>query len=110
MSTIVRLSDYRTRRSRVYFNRTELSALLAVYSERVARGEWKDYAIDHHPGVAVFSVFRHTADRPAYAVAKSVGPSGPEYAVFDQNRRLKKGGTLTDILAALPSKLLLVRD
>ncbi len=110
MSTIVRLSDYRNRRARVYFNRSELSALLAVYSERVARGEWKDYAIDHHQGVAVFSIFRHTADRPAFAIAKSMGAGGPEYAAFDQNNRLRKGGNLADVLTALPDRLRLVRE
>lgn len=110
MSTIVRLSDYRNRRARVYFNRVELSALLSVYSERVARGEWKDYAIDHHQGVAVFSVFRHTADRPAFAIAKSMGAGGPEYAAFDQTSRIKKAGTLADVLAALPNKLRVVRE
>ncbi|MEM7563519.1 MAG: DUF2794 domain-containing protein, partial [Pseudomonadota bacterium] len=32
---------------------------LQLYSTRVARGEWRDYAIDHSAGVAIFSIFRH---------------------------------------------------
>lgn len=110
MEPIVRLSDYRRRKSRVYFSRSELSQLLSLYSIRVACGEWRDYAIDHAVGAAVFSVFRHTHDRPAYAVAKSVGPRGTDYAVFETGRRLKRGACLADVLSVFDRPVRLITD
>ncbi|NBB82169.1 MAG: DUF2794 domain-containing protein [Alphaproteobacteria bacterium] len=110
MTHIVRLSDYRNRQRRVHFDRAELSTLLQLYSTRVAAGEWKDYAIDHKEGVAIFSVFRHTHDRPLYAVAKSIGPRGPDYAVFDQTRRLARSTSLSEVLEVFERKLRLVSD
>ena len=52
-----RLSDARRT---LYFTRSELNQLLGLYSRNVARGVWRDYAIDHRDGQALFSVFRHT--------------------------------------------------
>ena len=75
MSEILRLSNRRHDRRRVYFDRSELSLLLALYSDRVARGEWKDYAIDHADGIAWFSIFRHSSSGPAYAIAKECDPA-----------------------------------
>jgi hypothetical protein len=54
---LFRLADYRAKRKTVYFNRLELNQLLAVYSRHVIRGEWRDYAIDHRDGFALFSPF-----------------------------------------------------
>jgi hypothetical protein len=110
MTHIVRLSDYRNRQRRVHFDRSELSTLLQLYSTRVAAGEWRDYAIDHKEGVAIFSVFRHTHDRPLYAVAKSIGPRGADYAVFDQTRRLSRSSSLAEALKVFEKKLRLVSD
>ena len=100
----------RHRGRRVYFDRRELSQLLAVYSERVSRGEWRDYAIDHTAGTAMFSVFRHSHGRPVYAIAKTAGPRGPEYAVFDGRRRLARTPTLGEALAVFDQRLRLVED
>ena len=110
MADILRLSDHRRRRSRVYFNRYELSQLLALYSGRVSRGEWRDYAIDNTVGLAVFSVFRHTHDRPLYAIAKVTGSRGPEYMVFDTTRRLARDSSLAGLLDIFNRDLRLVGD
>ncbi len=99
MSHIVRLSDFRRRRGRVYFTRSELSQLLTLYSGRVASGEWKDYAIDHAIGIAVFSIFRHSQDRPVYAIAKQVGPRGADYEVFDSKGKINRAVSLNEALA-----------
>lgn len=103
-------SGIRHRGRRVYFDRGELAQLLAVYSERVSRGEWRDYAIDHTAGTAMFSVFRHSHDRPLYAVAKTAGPRGPEYTVFDGRRRLARTPTLGEALAVFDKQIRLVDD
>lgn len=111
MSLIVHLSDYRRRsKGRVSFNRAELSKLLSVYSERVAAGEWRDYAIDHDNGMAVFSIFRRASERPAFSVCKTITPKGQTYAVFDANRRLNRSASLSDVLSIFERRPRLVRD
>ena len=35
----------------------------------MASGEWRDYAIDFRPGMAIFSIFRHTSEQPLFAIA-----------------------------------------
>ncbi len=114
MAEIVLFSDIRPnirhRRRRVYFDRRELSQLLAVYSERVSRGEWRDYAIDHTAGTAMFSVFRHSHDRPLFAIAKTAGPRGTEYVVLNGRRRLARTSTLSEALAVFDKRIRLVDD
>lgn len=94
----------------VYFNRVELSQLLSLYSTRVALGEWRDYAIDHQAGMAVFSVFRHTHDRPLFAITKQTTPRGPDYAVFDQRRKLRRSASLAEVLEEFERRLYLVTE
>ena len=65
------LRDYRGERRTLYFTRSELNQLLGLYSRNVARGVWRDYAIDHRDGQALFSVFRHTHESAAYTIVKS---------------------------------------
>lgn len=90
----------------VYFDRRELQALMQMYSARVARGEWRDYAIDHRPGCAVFSVFRHSFDRPLFGVSKSPAGGGRwVYEAFAERRLLRRSGILGETLAALEPKL-----
>lgn len=55
----------------VRFNRQELDAILRVYGQMVAMGEWRDYAIDHLKTEAVFSVFRRSTEFPLYRVTKT---------------------------------------
>src|SRR6266852_1146949 len=97
---LFRLADYRQKRKTIYFNRFELNQLLAVYSRHVIRGEWRDYAIDHRDGVAVFSVFRHSQEGPAFSIVKSAaGPSGHgDYMVYAGQRKLKAGMNLAELL------------
>lgn len=110
MTSIVRLADYRRSKGRVFFNRAELSQLLTLYSTRVARGEWRDYAIDHSVGIAIFSIFRHANDRPIYAIAKSLSGGETDYSVFDQHRRVERSRSLNDVLEAFDRKLRLVKE
>lgn len=110
MTSIVRLADHRHRKGRVFFNRSELSQLLSLYSTRVARGEWRDYAIDHSAGVAIFSIFRHANERPIYAIAKSWSGGETDYSVFDQHRRVERSRSLNAVLETFDRKLRLVKD
>ncbi len=111
-ASLVRFGDQRRHRQRATFNRAELSQLLAVYSQRVAQGEWRDYAIDHMEGVAVFSIFRHTHETPLFSVAKYPGRGNrqTDYAVFAGRQRLKRATSLAEVLGVFERKLSVVRD
>jgi len=50
----------------VYFTRQEMDKILGLYGFFVASGDWKDYAIDSLPDMAVFSVFRRASEAPLY--------------------------------------------
>ena len=96
-------SAFRSAASPVFFDRHELSQILAVYSRKVMAGEWRDYAIEPGEEGAVFSVFRRTWDGPAYRVVK-LPPAGLEaetYLVTDRGRVLRRGRALAPLLKVL---------
>lgn len=107
MAKVLRLADYRRSSRRVSFSQPELRELLNVYSRRVVTGEWRDYAIDHLTGMAVFSIFRHTSDAPLFRVAKLAGRAGgDEYMVVSGMERLKSGRSIGEVLSVFESKRL----
>jgi len=109
MTNLYRLADQRARRRIVSFDRRELSRLLGLYSMRVASGEWRDYAIDFRPGMAIFSIFRHTSEQPLFAIAKVPnGPQGGGYVVYNGPRKLAHGDSLEDVLGVFDRKLRLL--
>ncbi len=113
MTNLYRLGDQKTRRRIVSFDRRELSKLIDVYSRRVASGEWRDYAIDFRPGMAIFSIFRHTAESPLFAIAKvpkgaTTGGSNAGYVVYNGPRKLAYGDSLEDVLHVFDRKLRLL--
>jgi hypothetical protein len=110
-ATVLPLRDYRNQRRTLYFTRAELNQLLGLYSRNVARGIWRDYAIDHRDGQALFSVFRHTHESATYTIVKSAthgadpGGGQPEFIVLSGRQRLRVAKTLEDALAFFRSKL-----
>ena len=114
MTSLVTLDSYRRRhgsRGRpVLFNRHELFKLLGVYSRRVMSGEWRDYAIDHSPQGATFSIFRHTAERPIYAITKqrAHGKNRGLYLLHEGPKKLRQAQNLEDVLDALERQLRVV--
>jgi hypothetical protein len=114
-ATVLPLRDYRTLRRTLYFTRSELNQLLGLYSRNVARGIWRDYAIDHRDGQALFSVFRHTQESAAYTIVKSASPGAKEAAgqgagqadfiVLSGRQRLRVAKSLDDALLFFRSKL-----
>lgn len=116
MTHLIRLSDYRNRtkrgNSKVFFNRAELSQLLGLYSEFVARGDWRDYAIDHLPDAAMFSIFRHAHESPLLTVVKSPDNKRKRtgYLLFQGEKRLLKAQSLGEILEKLRSRPRLVKE
>ncbi len=89
------------------FSQGELSLILGVYGERVKRGEWRDYAIDSLPDMAVFSIFRSSRENPIYAIAK-IPPRNflkpPEFAVYEGGKTLKQSASLREVLEVFEDK------
>ena len=97
-----------SQQNRVTFDRFELSRILNLYGRMVADGEWRDYAIDFRPGMAIFSIFRHTAEQPLYAIAKVPGAAQGGYMVYNGPRKLAHGESLEDVLRVFDRKLRLL--
>jgi hypothetical protein len=99
-------------RGRVTFSRAELGRILDVYAAQVAAGEWRDYAIDHLQGMAVFSIFRHTLETPKFRVVK-FRPLGAkrnyEFAVYQGQTLLRRAGEIENAMRILERKLKLVK-
>ena len=109
MAKLISIRGPRPATRRVFFNREELNRLLTLYSRRVMSGEWRDYAIDHDGRRAVFSVFRHTAERPAYSITKLTGATGRvDFILTSGPHRLKQARTVDEVIAVLDRQLRLV--
>ncbi len=95
----------------VRFHRSELGVILSLYGRMVAAGEWRDYGISYLSEVAVFSVFRRTAEMPLYRIEKRPRLAGRQgiYAVVAMDGRiLKRGHELKPVLRVLEKKLIRV--
>ncbi|WP_323767077.1 DUF2794 domain-containing protein [Marinovum sp.] len=93
----------------VAFHRTELGVILSLYGRMVAAGEWRDYGISHLRDVAVFSVFRRTAEHPLYRIEKRPRLRNRQgmYAVIGMDGQvLKRGHELRAVLRVLERKLI----
>lgn len=97
----------------VAFHRTELAPILALYGRMVAAGEWRDYGISSLKDLAVFSVFRRTAEHPLYRIEKrpKLRLKQGQYAVVGMDGRvLKRGNDLRQVLRVLERKLIRAVD
>src|SRR6202043_1795235 len=111
-ATVLALADYRAKHRTLYFTRHELNLLLSLYSRHVARGVWRDYAIDHRDGMAMFSVFRRSHESAAYSIAKTApAPGRPAaFAVLSGRQRLRTAASLVDVLEFFRMHLTLVAE
>ena len=95
----------------VSFDRHELREILNLYGRKVAEGEWRDYAIDFMPHMAVFSIFRRTSERPLYRIEKDpklAHKQGAYSVVTATGLILKRGHELAKVISVLDKKLRLV--
>ncbi len=93
----------------VAFHRTELAVILSLYGRMVAAGEWRDYGISNLKDVAIFSVFRRTAEHPLYRIEKhpKLRKKQGMYAVIGLDGQiLKRGHDLRTVLRVLERKLI----
>lgn len=93
----------------VSFDRHELGRILALYGRMVAAGEWRDYGISSLRDLAVFSIFRRTAENPLYRIEKRPKLRGRQglYAVVGMDGQvLRRGHDLDAVLRVLERKLI----
>jgi hypothetical protein len=96
---------------RVTFERRELDRILRLYGQKVAAGEWRDYAIQFLRDRAIFAVFRRAAEMPLYRIVKDPGLARRQgaYAVIAASGRvLKRGHDLERVLRAIDPSLRVV--
>lgn len=94
------------------FNRQELSIIMDVYGRKVARGEWRDYAMDLGREKAVFSVFRRTSEVPIYRIEKNpklARKQGAYSVIAATGLIMKRGHDLKRVLAVLDDRFEVVR-
>ena len=110
--SVVRIQDYRRKPPYLHFTRPELNRLLGLYAARVAKGEWRDYAINLGPDAARFMIFKRSQDQPLYVISKlDAGVKTKrlgQYVVTSQERKLGQAHTLDDVLALFNRPLGLV--
>ena len=70
MGELIILKERRRLYRSVYFSRSELQALLQLFSQHVAAKAWLDYSIDSGDRRAVFCVYRRAHDFPLYEISK----------------------------------------
>jgi hypothetical protein len=93
----------------VNFHRTELGPIMSLYGQMVAAGEWRDYGISGLKNVAIFSVFRRTAEHPIYRIEKRPALAAKQgmYSVIGMDGKiLKRGQDLRKVLRVLERKLI----
>ncbi|MGC3937877.1 DUF2794 domain-containing protein [Roseobacter sp. EG26] len=95
----------------IAFHRTELSVILSLYGRFVAAGEWRDYGISCLRDVAVFSIFRRTAENPLYRIEKRPklrDKQGMYTVVGMDGQIMRRGHDLKTVLRVLERKLIRV--
>jgi len=93
----------------VCFDRRELGMILRIYGRMVAAGEWRDYGISLLQDMAVFSIFRRTAESPLYRIEKRPKLRARQgvYAVVAMDGHiLRRGNDLDAVLRVLERKMI----
>ena len=111
MNSFVPISNFRS--NVVSFQKPELAVILSLYGRMVAAGEWRDYGISSLKEVAIFSVFKRTAENPIYKIEKrpKLRNRQGEYAVVGiDGQILKRGHDLKSVLGILERKLIKLVD
>jgi hypothetical protein len=110
LAQLLLLSEYRRDGRRVFFDREDLNHLLGVYSRQVARGIWRDYAIDHRSNMAIFSIFKRSQEQAIFTITKVLlrGDKEPNYVLLSRNRQIKSSRELKQICEVLQRQLTVI--
>ena len=85
----------------IYFSKNELSLILKEYSKNVAKGIWKDYAIDHNKNCASFSIFRNSFERPVLKIEKRMFSFGFEYCLQKNDKPIFTSKFISKVLGQI---------
>ena len=92
----------------IFFSRLELSSILNLYSKQVSKGYWKDYALDSAIDNAIFSIYKHSLDKPMYQIIK-ISKKGfrnkPSFYIKKSEEVISKSNSLFTILSNFEKKL-----
>ena len=94
---------------KVAFDRRELGVIMGLYGRMVSSGEWRDYGMSFLKDVAIFSIFRRTAEHPIYRIEKrpKLRDKQGMYSVIGMDGRiLKRGHDLKTVLRVLERKMI----
>jgi uncharacterized protein DUF2794 len=96
----------------VRFDRRELTIILDVYGRMVARGEWRDYALDMLGERALFSIYKRASEVPLFVIEKNPRLRAKQgmYAVTNlRGRVLKRGHDLGAVLKVLDHDFVVIK-
>ena len=92
----------------IFFSKLELTAILNLYSKEVSKGSWKDYALDSQVDTAIFSIYRHTHDKPLYQIIKKSQKgfrNKPEFSIKNEVIIINKSNEILTILSKFEKRL-----
>ncbi len=92
----------------IFFSKLELASILSLYSKQVSKGDWKDYAFDSKIDNAIFSIYRHTQDKPMFQIIKYSQKgfrNKPSFYIKKGEEVISKSNSLFAILSNFEKKL-----
>ena len=92
----------------IFFSKLEFTLILNFYSKQVSLGSWRDYAIDSKSDVVVFSIYRHTHDKPMYQflkISKKGHRHNPDFFIRNSSKIIFKGKVIEKILSKFEKKI-----
>ena len=92
----------------IFFSKMELTSILNLYSKQVSKGYWKDYALDSKIDNAIFSIYRHTHDKPIFQIIKNSQKgfrNKPSFYIKKGEEIISKSKSLFTILSNFEKKL-----
>ena len=92
----------------IFFSKYELTSILNLYSKQVSKGFWKDYALDSSGNTAIFSIYKHSQDKPIYQIIKKSIKgfrNMPDFSITKDNEIINKSREISIILSKFEKKL-----
>ena len=99
------LNKSRKELKNIYFSKKELSLILNIYSINVAKGIWKDYALDYNSKSAFFSIFRNSFERVSLIIEKKKTSNGFDFLVKNNKKVLYSSKNISkalDLIQKIP--------
>jgi len=109
MTTPTPFPHQKITQEKVAFDRQEIGIIMSLYGRMVAAGEWRDYGMSFLKDVAVFAIFKRTAEHPIYRIEKrpQLRLRQGMYSVIGMDGQiLKRGQDLKTVLRVLERKLI----